>query len=433
MKHKPLVTAVFFCLISPLAAQNIPVSSGLDLLLLRGDYERVIDTCRQILAYDSLNPEIHYKMGIAFQNLLEDDNTTECFRRATALNPENRTYTFSLAREYYGNGKIKMAEPLLANLCSIDSMKWIYAYYLSSIYMQSNRYDDAIKIYRRFLTTDSTNNVYIDKLAFATLKKGDYAYATDLYNKSLSINTRNLTAIKNLSFLYTAAMDPDTAIQLLTRGIEIDSTDMDLFARRAQLNYSKNYTKRALDDYQVILASGDSSKLYLKRIGIGYSYNFQPNEAIVYLLKAYKVDSVDYETCSFLGQCYYKIKDMKNSIYYYKKVLKILMPVNSQLGLTYVLLAESQKENGDHKDAIASYLKALAINGDPNINMIIANIYDEKLDNKERAIYYYQRFLNTFKNSKMKFQPGYIEKVQKRLEYLKKPSPDVSGQVVPEI
>jgi tetratricopeptide (TPR) repeat protein len=116
------------------------------------------------------------------------------------------------------------------------------------------------------------------------------------------------------------------------------------------------------------------------------------------------------------------MKDMKNSIYYYKKVLKILTPVNTQMGLTYVLCAESQKVNEDYRAAIASYLKAYAINSDPNINMIIANIYDEKLNNKERAIYYYQRFLNTLKSSKMKFKPDYIQTIQKRLDFLKKPS-----------
>ena len=391
-------------------------------MLLNGEYEKVVDTCRLVLASDSLNPEIYYKMGIAFQNLSDDEKAFGCYRRAATLSPDNKSYNFSLAKEYYGNGKFRMAEPLLAKLSAIDSMKWIYAYYLSAIYMQSNRFDDAIRIYNRFLRKDSANTVYLDKLAFATLKKGDYEYAKDLYNKSMAINDKNLTAIKNLSFLYASTMNSDTAIQLLTRGIEIDSTDMDLYIRRAQLNFSKNYTKRALDDYMVVLASGDSSKLYLKRIGIGYSYNLQPKEAIVYLLKAYKVDSVDYETCSYLGQCYYKVKDMKNSIYYYKKVLKILMPVNTQLGLTYVLCAESQKADEEYRNAIASYLKAYAINSDPNINMIIANIYDEKLNNKERAIYYYQRFLNTRKSSKMRFPPEYIEKVQKRLEFLKKPS-----------
>jgi hypothetical protein len=66
-------------------------------------------------------------------------------------------------------------------------------------------------------------------------------------------------------------------------------------------------------------------------------------------------------------------------------------------------------------------LKAYSINKDPDINMIIANIYDEKLNDKERAIYYYQRFLNTQKSSKMYFSAEYIEKVEKRLEFLKKP------------
>jgi tetratricopeptide (TPR) repeat protein len=194
---------------------------------------------------------------------------------------------------------------------------------------------------------------------------------------------------------------------------------MDLYISRAQLNYSKKYTKRALDDYLVILSSGDSSKLYLKRIGIGYSYNLQPKEAIYYLLKAYKIDSSDYETCSYLGQCYFKLKDMKNSIYYYNRVIKILTPVNAQLGLTYTLYAESQKSNGMYKDAIASYLKALEINPYPNIYMIIANLYDEKLNDRKNAIYYYQKYLDNLETFKISFSPEYVETIKKRLEFLK--------------
>jgi len=420
MRQVYFVITLIFCGINQLMAQNIPVNSRIDLMLIRGDYEKVIDTCKQILTYDSLNPEIHYKMGIAYQNTLEEDLSLNSYYQAANLNPDNKVYNFMLAKGYYGKEKFKLAEPLLSKLCSIDSMNWVYAYYLTSIYMQSNKFDEAINIYKRFLMKDSNNYVYLDKIAFASLKKEDFMYATDLYNKSLSINNKNLTAIKNLAYLYSVTMKSDTAIQLLTKGIEIDSSDMDLYARRAQLYYSKNYTKRALDDYLVILASGDSSEIYLKRAGIGYSYNLQPREAIIYLLKAYKTDSSDYETCSFLGQCYYKIKDMKNSIYYYNRVIKILTPVNLQLGLTYVLYAESQKSNVMYQDAIASYLKAQSIKSDPNIYMIIANIYDEKFNDKEKAIYYYQKFLDNFKNSKMNFTPDYVETIKKRLEFLKK-------------
>jgi tetratricopeptide (TPR) repeat protein len=401
-------------------SQKVTDNSGIELMLVRGDYEKVIDTCRLILTSDSLNPDIYYKMGIAYQNNLDEEQSVNSFYKAASLKPGNKVYYFSLAKAYYSQGKFKLAEPMLINLCSSDSMKWVYAHYLSSIYMQSEKYEEALQIYNRFLSEDSTNCVFLDKAAFAYLKSGYFYDAIDLYKKSLSIENKNLSAIKNLSYLYASTRNTDTAVLILTRGIEIDSTDMDLYMRRAQINYSKSYTKRALDDYLVLLASGDSSKLYLKRAGIGYSYNLQPKEAIRYLLLAYKVDSVDYETCSFLGQCYYKIKDMKNSIYYYNKVQDILRPIYTQVGLTHYLCADSQRDNGSYKDAIASYLKAYAIDANPNINMIIANIYDEKLNNKERAITYYQRFLNTRKSSKMKFPTAYIEKIEKRVEYLKK-------------
>jgi tetratricopeptide (TPR) repeat protein len=423
MKKSLFLPVFIFFMINQLLSQNVIKNSGIDLMLVRGDYEKAIDTCKLILASDSLNPDIYYKMAIAYQNTLDEEQSLNCYYKASRLKPESRVYNFSLAKAYYTQGKFNLAEPLLINLNSLDSTKWLYAYYLSSIYMQSEKYDDALNIYNRFLSKDSTNSVYIDKAAFAYLKSGYYYDAIYLYNKSLSINNKNLSAIKNLSFLYASTMNADTAIQILTRGIEIDSTDKDLYIRRAQINYSKNYTKRAMDDYLVLLASGDSTKLYLKRTGIGYSYNLQPKEAIRYLLLAYKADSADYETSSFLGQCYYKIKDMKNSIYYYKKVQNILRPIYSQVGLTHYLCADSQRDNGSYKDAIDSYLRAYAINSDPNINMIIANIYDEKLNNKERAITYYQRFLNTQKSSKMKFPQAYIEKIEKRLEYLKNRPP----------
>jgi tetratricopeptide (TPR) repeat protein len=410
-------------IIIQLVAQNRFVSLRIDQLLLQGKYQSVLDTCKGIIQYDTLNPEIYYKMGIACQNMLQEDLALDCFRKASALNPENRNYSFTLAKVYYGNGKLKKAEPAFVRLCEQDSLNWAYAFYLSGIYMQTERFSDAIDMYDRFVKNDSTNYVYLDKLALAYLRNGNFQAAIECYNKSLSLNDHNLTAIKNLSSLYTATMQPDTAVQLLTRGISIDSTDLDLFVRRAQVNFSQNYTKRAMDDYLVLLASGDSTTLYLKRAGIGYCYNFQPRQAIIYLLKAYQADSTDYETSSFLGQCYYLIKDMTSSIYYYNRAVKILSVVNPKMALAYTLMADSFKEKKDYKTAIENYLNAYALNNDANLNMVVANIYDERLQNREKAIFYYERYVKTVKNSRLKLPPEYIDKVVKRLEYLKKSRP----------
>jgi tetratricopeptide (TPR) repeat protein len=288
--------------------------------------------------------------------------------------------------------------------------------------MQRGRYDESIRIYNRFLKQDSSNYPILDKLGFASLRKGDFNEAIDLYNKSLALNNKNTDAIKNLSFLYSSTNRVDTALQLLTMGIKIDPIDMDLYIRRAALNYLVNYTKRALDDYLKILASGDSTFLYIKRAGIGYLNNLQQKESLKYLLIAYSKDSSDYETASYIGQIYYHMNDPKNSIHYYKRVIKLLTPITGQMGIATIMLAEAQKNGGYYKEAIFSYLTAQKYSSDVNLYMIIANLYDEKLKDTPKAIYYYELFLDKTKKSQMRVEPDYINKVKERLEFLKNPA-----------
>lgn len=416
-----IITLGIFC--TTAFAQNKSDNSKIDILLIRGDYYKVIDTCFQILAVDSLNSEIYYKMGLAYQNLLPDDKSFDCFLQAATISPDNNLYNFMVAKGFYNKGKSNLAEPLLLNLCAIDSMNWQYAYYLTSIYMQKGKYDESIKIYNRFSKQDSTNYIFLDKIGFACLRKGDFDNAIDLYDRSLALNKKNTNAIKNLSYLYSSTNRVDTAIQLLTKGIDIDPSDMDLYARRAGIYFLINYNKRSLNDYLRILSSGDSAKLYLKRAGIGYSNNLQPKEAIKYLLKAYYKDSSDYEISSYLGQNFYKLNDLKNSAYYYRRVVKLLSPISQQLSLTYILLAEVLKTSGLYKEAITSYLKGQEIRPDVNIYMIIANLYDEKLNDTPKAIYYYELFLKNLKTAKTNFGSDYVEAIKNRVEFLKNPKP----------
>ncbi|MBI5008089.1 MAG: hypothetical protein HZB98_00195, partial [Bacteroidia bacterium] len=260
----------------------------------------------------------------------------------------------------------------------------------------------------------------LDKTAFAYLRKDNFDDAIMLFNKSLSIDSNNVSAIKNLSYLYASTSRWDTAVAILGKGMKIDPSDMDLYARRAQLFFSKNYTKRAMDDYLKILASGDTNKLYLKRVGIGYSYNLQPAKAIPYLLLAHRSDTTDYETCSYLAQCYERSGDNKNGVFYYKKAVKILMPLHIQLGRTYFLCALVLQDDNLFKDAIDYYNRALEIDHNINVLMVIANLYDEELNDRDNAIKYYRTFLERIKGSEIAFPSEYIEQVKKRLEYLEK-------------
>jgi len=413
---------LFFLIIAayPAAtAQNNTDYSKIDLHLIRGDYKMVIDTCRQILITDSLNSEIYYKMGLAYQNLISEDKSLECFTTAATLSPDNSTYSFMVAKGLFNKGKMKQAKPILFKLCQSDSLNWAYAYFLTSIYMQEEEYDKSLDIYKRFLKQDSSNYVFYDKIGFASLRKGDFLYSIDQFNRSMALNKKNTNAIKNLAFLYSNTMRVDTAIILLTRGIAIDPEDLDLYVRRANINFLISHTKRALDDYLKLLKTGDTTFIYLKRAGIGYSNNLQPKESNVYLKLAFKKDSTDYETATFLAQNYDKLGKPDTAIYYYKRVLKILDPIVDQASITSIFLAESLKNGGYFKEAIDTYLKCMKTTDDINLYMIVANIYDEQFNDLPKAIYYYQKFVDNLKNARMNFSTDYTDQVKKRLEFLK--------------
>ena len=412
------IPACFFVFLSGFA-QSQTDNSKIDILLIKGDYIKVADTCKLILLTDSLNPEIWYKMGLAYQNLLSEEKALDCFSKAVSISPDKNRYTFMRAKSFYNLGKPNQAKPVLLKLCASDSMNWAYAYYLTSIYLQDGKYNESIKIYDRFYQQDSTNYVFLDKIGFAYLRMGDYKYAIEMFNKSLALNKKNLNTIKNLAFLYSSTNKVDTAIQLLTRGIAMEPTDMDLYARRANIYYLTESYKKALNDYLTILGSGDSTVLYLKRAGISYSNTLQPKEAIRYLKLASVKDSSDYETASYLGRDYYNLNYPKKSIFYYKRVIRILTPITKQMGIASIMLAEAQKAAGLYKDAIDTYLSSLKLSSDLNLYMIIANLYDEKLKDTTKAIRYYELFLNKIKTDKINFKSDYIESIKDRKEFLK--------------
>jgi tetratricopeptide (TPR) repeat protein len=412
-----ILVTTLFC--ASAKAQTTPDYSKIDMMLGRAEYNRVIDTCRLILAADSLNDVIYYKMGQAYQNFLPDDKSFDCFLKASSIAPENKLYKFMVAKGYNVKGRNKQAIPILESLYEADTMNWTYAYYLTSIYMLEKKYIESLKIYKRFYEKDSSNYVVLDKMGFALLRMGLYPTAIEYYNKSLALNKENISSIKNLSFLYASSWQVDTALQLLTMGMKIDPYDSDLLIRRAALYFTNNYTKRALDDYLKILSSGDSTLLYIKRAGIGYNYNLQPQKAIDYLLIAFKKDTTDLEVATFLARNYEKLNDFKTSAYYYRSIIANLKPVLSQLSYNYVSLGETLKSDGQYKEAIDNFLTGQKYGMDLNIDMIIANIYDEKLNDIPNALKYYQLFLNRYKNSKMKFSPKYVDAIQQRFDFLK--------------
>jgi len=362
--------------------------------------------------------DVYYRLGLAYQNLMLTDKSLEAFSQAVKLAPDSKRYTLTLAKVFYNSGKIKLGQPIFTNLCEQDTLNWVYAFYLTDIYIQKGLYENALPILKRFYNQDSTNTTYLDKIAFCKFRLGHFTEAIKLYEKSISLSGKNVSTLKNLSYLYFRKNMIDTAIYQLNRGIEIDSSDIDLYSRRADIYYSQNHHFRARPDYLRILESGDSSKITLKKIGIGLAYNNQPIDALKYLLASFQKDSNDFETTSYIGQSYYKLKQYSESIKYYNRVLELFEPIEKQMDYTNVLLADSYRDSGLYNEAIKYYSNSLNIKYTARVCMSIANLYDDKLKNYSKAISYYQLFLNNLDKNEFSLGKEYIDNVRKRLDWL---------------
>ncbi len=152
---KFLVIIGLLTLFCPVNSQQSQVIDDIEQLTKNGEFGKVIGTSLSLLM-DSIEPDsrLYYNMGIAYQNLLQEESAIECYQKALELSPGNKAYNFVLAKTYYNGGRYDLAEPLFVRLCDKDSLNWAYAYHLTSIYIQQERYDDAIAVYTKLRESD---------------------------------------------------------------------------------------------------------------------------------------------------------------------------------------------------------------------------------------------------------------------------------------
>ena len=167
------------------------------------------------------------------------------------------------------------------------------------------------------------------------------------------------------------------------------------------------------------IVSADTSLPELKQTAADYISSGQFEKAIPYLIHAYRLDALSYETCSMLGECYYESGDFQKSIEYYKRITEIIRPDDRQMALAFTRTGDSQRESGLYREAITSYLEAQERMFIPNNYLLIAGIFDTGLHETHDAITYYQKYLDSMKDNINIMLEDHLEKVKLRMEYLR--------------
>jgi len=229
---------------------------------------------------------------------------------------------------------------------------------------------------------------------FVQLSKPDSAQY--YYRKGMDSNPDDYNTLSRLSKIYLVNDKYTDLINATNHFIQSDSS-IQVINQYNGIGYSMNREyDRAIYRLNKLFLQGDSSFLTNYYLGASYFATGNFDTAYDHLNIAYRIDSTNHNLCYFLGKSAIYRGYQQKGIRILNEGLNKLIPKDSVLFNYYVNIAHGYDMLLNYTEEI-KYLK-ICNKCNPKYRLglyTIAEIYDEKLNNMEEALNYYNQFMAT--------------------------------------
>ncbi len=336
---------------------------------------------------------------------------------------------FLKATALKGLNKYQEALPLLEQLAGIDSSNIRYLIEAAGCCSELGNYREARKYYSMALSIQPDNPYLISHMADVFFREKNYeeargyymmAYSADpdfylarqlarsydnlgladtavyYYRKALQLNPADYNSTYRLANLHKLKEEYRQGILLTDLFLESDSINIEMLKLNAFLNFLEENYERSTERFERCHALGDTSEFLNKYLGYSYFKTEKYGEAKIFLEKAWLRDTLNADLCYILGlSCdysYYK----KQGIEYLNKTVELIIPAPEHLSHVYQDLGKANTGYYKYDDALDAYFKALEITpGDTLLIFQIASHYDNWIKDKDMALFYYEKFMET--------------------------------------
>ncbi|UCH14982.1 MAG: hypothetical protein JSV22_03200, partial [Bacteroidales bacterium] len=173
-----------------------------------------------------------------------------------------------------------------------------------------------------------------------------------------------------------------------------DSTNKKFVKIKGMSSFGKGDFKTAANCFNSLLNKGDSSSFILKHLGISEFNNSLFKTSKEHLLLAFNLDSNDIETCFYLGKAFLNSTSPEKGLYYFNRADSLLQPNPLLLSALYVEKKSVYITIEKYNEALHCYEMAYKYDPMPEYLFYIASLYQNKLDDKKKALEFYEMFLN---------------------------------------
>lgn len=392
-----------------------------NLLLLKSKYEQALELCQSLIGEDSQNAQLYYLSAILNKQLYRYTESSKSIVKALEIEPNNIEFLNEYASVLVKRNRDIEALNVYKKILDLDKFNINSGIFLSNHYLKNKQVEKAKDILLNLHSKDTINPYFTRNIGLCFIKKGKKEDALFWLNKTIELDSTDVKAYVLLARIYSATEEFDLALEYMDKAIELDPLNKEHYMQAGDIHVLRNHNFKAIPMYLKAYEIG-KDPYDARNLGFCY-YKIKKFEKSKYYLKIADADGLDLQVKTHLGNIYQQQGTMDTSIMYYNQALEIIMPdFDSQFNL-FKSKAESYYYLGNYEKAIENYLLAYNTNvksvwlkvGKNNILIDIAAIYEEKLNDKQKAIEY----LEKVKNEKISFNDDHYKYAQQHIKKLK--------------
>lgn len=309
-------------------------------------------------------------------------------------NPEDSTNLKVISRRghcFFRLGNYGNAIFEYQRILSIDSTNRSALFQLAQLYARNAQHELASQCFEKLIASDSTNSFYHKQYGTFASQSGDPLTAMLEFKEAVRYNPRDVEAYILLGNNLLELEQYEEADSLMTEALtKIKSPQLRLLLAKAQLEEGKY---DLCVETTLSLMKKDTIPAYARLLGVSY-FEMEKYEEVIPWMDYLVKNGVNAEwVYYFIGVSYREMNQPDSAIQYLN--LAIEKGISENIHSYYSQLASTYEDKKDFKNAIKYYKAAYDESKVDILLYHIARNYDVFYKDKQQAINYYKRYLNS--------------------------------------
>lgn len=378
---------------------NAQVSvNDIDSCIYNYEYETAINLIEQ---QDSLSETLLSRQAMCYKLLNDYQRATSIYSSLLDIDSSNRGYKIELANCYLMANDLKKALTLYIDLGESSPNNRFFQLQQAEILFRMKKYGESASIYLHLLESDTLSDYY-KKVGQCYEAMEDYDEAMHYYKQAWDKNSSDAFSAASFINLNLKKELFEEAVQYSEEYKKHDTTNLQINLLNALSYYSVDDYSSAITKLTAVRESGDSSLVVNRSLGMSYYLSGEYDDAAKYLALAYAQNNKDNNVLYGLATSCLHTYELEKAVDYYSALLLAVTPTDDVLFSFNKGLATAYSKQKVFDKAIEKYLVALKldINTSQRIELLhsLADIYDDRLKDREQSIFYYKQLLEAYKN-----------------------------------